>query len=30
MQAHLLKEVHFASANVARLRDVLGRACLSR
>ena len=30
MQARLLKEVHFASANVARSRDVLGRACRSR
>jgi hypothetical protein len=30
MQAHLLKEVHFASANVARSRDIMGRACRSR
>ncbi len=30
MPAQLLKQVHFASANVARSRDVHGRACRSR
>jgi len=30
MPAALLKEAHFASANVARSRDVMGRACRSR
>jgi Ca-activated chloride channel homolog len=30
MPAQLLKQVHFASANVARSRDLTGRACRSR
>jgi superfamily I DNA/RNA helicase len=30
MAPRLLKEVHFASANVARSRDLLGRVCRSR